>query len=81
MSEPQRPQPNISILEGVAKSGRPLLVVTMGDGYQALTGSHRWAAAQKLRLDIPSLVIDAEELAEGERDAELEPLVNRQEKL
>jgi hypothetical protein len=38
--------------------GRPLLVLPQGDGYRALTGSHRWQAAYDNDMDIPCVVID-----------------------
>jgi len=31
--------------------GRPLVVIDCGDYYQAITGSHRWAAANEVGLD------------------------------
>lgn len=44
--------------------GRPLLVAPMRGGrFQALTGSHRHAAAKRLGLCIPVLVLDPEPVA------------------
>lgn len=41
--------------------GRPLLVVPSGDAYQALTGSHRWKAADEAGIEeVPCVVVDAE---------------------
>jgi len=42
-------------------AGRPLLVIEHGDGYRALTGSHRYAAAQAAGLEeVPCVEVDAE---------------------
>ena len=39
--------------------GNPLLVIDLGYGYQALTGSHRLEAAREAGLDeVPAVVID-----------------------
>jgi len=42
--------------------GRPLLALVSGDGHQALTGSHRLAAARALEMRVPLLVIEADDL-------------------
>jgi hypothetical protein len=38
--------------------GRPLLVVKSRVRYKALTGSHRYAAARKAKIEIPVLVVE-----------------------
>jgi hypothetical protein len=40
-------------------TGRPLVVVDCGETLQALTGSHRLAAAVVVGCDVPVVVIDA----------------------
>lgn len=50
--------------------GRPILVIPMGEGFQALTGSHRIAAALDASLaSIPAIVMpsDAAEVVRGSR--------------
>ena len=39
--------------------GRPILVVDLGNEYQALTGSHRLAAAMKVRMDVPIHILES----------------------
>lgn len=46
-------------------SGRPLLVKSDGDGYEALTGAHRLAAAVTLGMRVPVLLIEDEDLDFG----------------
>lgn len=48
-------------MEANGWQGRPLLVIPSGEAYAAMTGSHRWAAADALSIDaIPCVVVDAE---------------------
>ena len=43
--------------------GRPLVVIDCGDYYQAITGSHRWAAANEVGLDeIPIAICECDNL-------------------
>jgi hypothetical protein len=42
--------------------GRPLLVRSDGDEYQALTGAHRLATAVVLGIDVPALLIEDDDL-------------------
>jgi uncharacterized ParB-like nuclease family protein len=45
--------------------GRPLVVIDCGDYYQAITGSHRWAAANEVGIDeIPSAICECDNLWE-----------------
>jgi hypothetical protein len=44
--------------------GRPLLIVDTGDRYQGLTGSHRVAAAQRLDMDVPAVIIELDDWTE-----------------
>lgn len=45
--------------------GRPLLIRRVGDGWQALTGSHRIAAARAAELEtVPALAIDYDDLTD-----------------
>lgn len=46
-------------MENNGYDGRPIVVLDdANEGYQALTGSHRIAAAKELDIDIPAIVID-----------------------
>jgi len=47
-------------------NGRKILAVDCGDHLQALTGSHRIAAANELDIEIPVMVIDIDELCDNE---------------
>lgn len=53
-----------SIADSMRKNGwqgRPLLVIEAGDGFKALTGSHRLAAAVEAELEtVPVVMVDAE---------------------
>jgi ParB-like chromosome segregation protein Spo0J len=51
--------------------GRPLLVFPVGDHYQALTGSHRHAAALEAKLEaIPVAIIDLDQCGLSEEEYE-----------
>lgn len=46
--------------------GRPVLVIERSDYYQALTGSHRYAAAELAEIDsIPVVIVNTELLEEA----------------
>ena len=47
-------------------TGRDILAVDCGDYLQALTGSHRIAAANEVGIEIPVMVIDINELCDNE---------------
>lgn len=54
----------VAAMQRTGWRGRPLLVApTRGGRFQALTGSHRYAAAKKLKLCVPVLVLDPEPVA------------------
>ena len=58
-------------LETTGWEGRPLLVVEYGDVFQALTGSHRWAAADAAGIEeVPCVVVDMDALTEAGYDAD-----------
>lgn len=56
--------------------GRPLVVVDRGDHYQALTGSHRLAAAVAASLEyVPAVVLDIEYICE-DYDLTIDDIIN-----
>lgn len=53
-------------MENNGYDGRPIVVLDdANEGYQALTGSHRIAAAEELDIDIPAIVIDNNDATAG----------------
>ena len=60
-----------SAFETSGWEGRPLLVVEYGDVFQALTGSHRWAAADAAEMEeVPCVLVDTDKLIEAGYDAD-----------
>jgi hypothetical protein len=51
----------IAGMEADGWQGRPLLLLEVGDAYQAITGSHRIAAAKAIGLEeVPAIIINSE---------------------
>lgn len=50
--------------------GRPILVIETADGLRGLTGSHRVEAAQQIGMEIPVLMISADEAEAADLDAD-----------
>lgn len=59
--------------------GRSVLVIDMGGTYRALTGSHRIAAAARVGVDVPCLVINADDLAVEQNGVTLSQRIDRAE--
>lgn len=47
-------------MEKAGWRGRPIPVLRQGDGFVALTGSHRIAAASELEIGVPAVIVDGE---------------------
>ena len=67
----------ISSMDDAGLNGRPVIVLNCGDYYQALTGTHRLAAAAAAGIDPKIIVIDQPVLTDDEDSLEISELFQK----